>query len=257
MRALICALLSLFALATLPAPAAAAGGAKPARVYAASSLTEAMTAIAAAYAAPGRPRPRLVFGASSAIARQIERGAPGGVFVSADARWADYLTERAWALPGSRRLVAGNELVVVVPRERARRVVIGRGFDITRLLRANGRWTTGDPQAVPVGRYARDALIALGTWDRAKARLARAENVRAALAFVERGDADAGIVYRTDALASGKVFVAGVFPSASHAPIVYPALLTRGADAEARAFHAFLGSRQARAILGARGFRLP
>ena len=256
MRALICALLSLFA---LTAPAAAADGARvhAARVYAASSLTEAMTAIATAYAAPGRLRPLLIFGASSAIARQIERGAPGGVFISADAQWADYLTDRDFAAAGSRRLIAANDLVVVVPRERARQITIGRGFDITRLLRAKRRWTTGDPQAVPVGRYARDALTRLGTWDRAEARLARAENVRAALAFVERGDADAGIVYRTDALASGKVAVAGIFPAATHAPIVYPALLTRGADAEARAFHAFLGSPQARAILAARGFRQP
>lgn len=251
MRALILALLSLLAMAT---PAAAADGA---RVYAASSLTEAMTAIGAAYAATGRPRPVLVFGASSAMARQVERGAPGGVFVSADAEWADYLVKRRLAVAGSRRVIAGNDLVVVVPADRARRVRIAPGFDITRLLRDGRRWTTGDPQAVPVGRYARDALTRVGTWDRAEPRLARADNVRAALAFVERGDADAGIVYRSDALASRKVAIAGSFPRTSHAPIVYPALLTRGADAEARAFHAFLGSRAARAILKARGFRLP
>lgn len=250
MRALITALLLLFGYVS---PAAAAG----ARVYAASSLTEAMTAIADAYAATGRPRPLLVFGASSAMARQIERGAPGGVFASADIEWADYLTERKLTVAGSRRIIARNDLVVVVPADRARKVRIAPGFDMTTLLRADRRWTTGDPQAVPVGRYARDALTRLGSWDRAAARLARAENVRSALAFVERGDVDAGIVYRTDALASGKVAIAGTFPRTSHAPIVYPAMLTRGADAEARAFHAFLGSRAARALLKARGFRLP
>jgi molybdate transport system substrate-binding protein len=251
MRALIWALLLLLAPAT---PAVAADGA---RVYAASSLTEAMTAIAGAYAATGRPRPVLVFGASSAMARQVERGAPAGVFVPADIDWADRLAARQWTVAGSRRVIAGNDLVVVVPADRPRRLTIARGFDITALLRPGRRWTTGDPQAVPVGRYARQALTRLGGWERAAPRLARAENVRAALAFVERGDADAAIVYRTDALASGKVAVAGTFPRSSHAPIVYPALLTRGADAEARAFHAFLGSRAARAILAARGFRLP
>ncbi len=251
MRPVMLALLWLFALA---APAAAADRA---RVYAASSLTEAMIAVADAYAGGGRPRPLLVFGASSALARQLERGAPGGVFVSADVEWADHLASRRLAVARSRRLVAATDLVVVVPADRARRIAVARGFDITRLLRPGRRWTTGDPQAVPVGRYARAALAQLGDWDRAEARLARAENVRAALAFVERGDVDAGIVYRTDALASGKVAVAGMVPRSSHAPIVYPALLTRGAGAESRAFHAFLGSRKARALLAARGFRLP
>lgn len=246
-------LLMLLALA-LAVPAAARDAA---RVYAASSLTEAMTAIADAYAATGRPKPTLIFGASSALARQIERGAPTGVFVSADAEWADYLAGHKLAEPRSRRLIAGNRLVVVVPSTRARPVRIARGFDITALLAPGRRWSTGDPAAVPVGRYAQAALTALGTWAKAERRLARAENVRAALAFVERGDADAGIVYATDAKASSKVAVAGSFPATSHPPIVYPALLTLGANAEAKRFHAFLSSHQARAILTARGFTRP
>lgn len=244
----------LLAFLAFAVPAAARDAA---RVYAAASLTEAMTAIADAYAATGRPKPTLVFGASSALARQVERGAPPGVFVSADAEWADYLAERKLADPRSRRLIAGNRLVVVVPQDRARRLRIARGFDIATLLRPGRRWTTGDPAAVPVGRYAQAALTALGTWASAEPRLARAENVRAALAFVERGDADAGIVYATDARASGKVAVAGTFPASSHPPIVYPTLLTQGADSEARRFHAFLLSRRARAILDARGFTRP
>lgn len=234
-------------------PAAAATGA---RVYAASSLTEAITDIADAYAATGRPRPVLVLAASSALARQIERGAPGGLFVSADTDWVDYLAERR-LLVGRPRVIAGNRLVLIVPQAGARRVTIGRRFDMTALIGERGRWTTGDPDAVPVGRYARHALARLGAWERAAPRLARAENVRSALAFVERGDAAAGIVYATDAQASGKVAVAGVFPASSHARIVYPAALTRGADAEARAFHAFLASTAARKILKQRGFILP
>ena len=120
-----------------------------------------------------------------------------------------------------------------------------------------GRWTTGDPDAVPVGRYAKAALTRLGGWTKAEPRLARAENVRAALAYVERGDLAAGIVYATDAKASGKIAVAATFPAATHPPIVYPALLTKGAGPEARDFLRFLGSRQARAILDAQGFRRP
>lgn len=251
MRTLLWLLIALFGLA---APAGAAEGA---RVYAASSLTEAMTAIAAAYAATGKPPPVLIFGASSVLARQIERGAPPGIFVSADSEWPQYLAGRRLVVAGSRRLIAGNRLVLVVPADRPRTARLAPGFDLAAFVGPSGRWTTGDPLAVPVGRYARQALTRLGAWDKAAPRLARAENVRAALAFVERGDAAAGIVYATDALASGKVAVAGRFPASSHAPIVYPALLTRGAGAEARAFHAFLRSPRARALLTARGFTRP
>jgi molybdate transport system substrate-binding protein len=212
-----------------------------------------MTDIADAYAQTGRPRPVLVFGASSALARQIERGAPAGIFVSADREWADYLTTRRLTA-GAPRLIAGNRLVLIVPRDRARRVRLGRGFDLVGLIGPTGRWTTGDPDAVPVGRYAREALTALGAWERAAPQLARAENVRSALAFVERGDAAAGVVYTTDAQASAKVAVAGMFPASSHSRIVYPAVLTRGADDEARAFLRFLASPKARARLKARGF---
>lgn len=249
MRWLAC----LFALLLAAAPVAARPGA---RVYAASSLTEAITDIADAYAATGRPRPVLVLAASSALARQIERGAPGGVFVSADSEWVDYLAARR-LLTGRPQPIASNRLVLIVPQARSRRVAIRRGFDMVALIGERGRWATGDPDAVPVGRYAREALTTLGAWERAAPRLARTENVRSALAFVERGDAAAGIVYATDAQASGKVAIAGVFPASSHARIVYPAVLTRGADAEARAFHAFLGSATARNLLKQRGFMRP
>lgn len=245
-------LLALFLFAASPASAQ-----EGARVYAASSLTEAMTDIADAYAKTGRPHPVLVFAASSVLARQIERGAPAGLFASADLEWTDWLAQRQRVVPGTRRLIARNRLVLVVPTDKARRVRIVPGFDMTRLTGANGRWTTGDPDAVPVGRYARAALQRLGGWQRAEGRLVRVENVRSALAFVERGDVAAGIVYATDAKASGKVMIAGTFPATSHPPIVYPVVLTRGADAEARSFHAFLTSRTARAILARRGFQRP
>lgn len=228
-----------------------------ARVYAASSLTEAMTDIADAYAKTGRPRPVLVFAASSALARQIEQGAPAGLFASADLEWMDYLAKQRLLAPGTRRLLARNRLALVVPLDRERRIRISPGFDMTRLTGPTGRWVTGDPDSVPVGRYARAALQRLNGWERSRPGLVRAENVRAGLAFIERGDVAAGIVYATDARASGKVAVVGLFPATSHPPIVYPVALTRGAGAEARRFHDFLTSRTARALLEKHGFLRP
>jgi molybdate transport system substrate-binding protein len=244
------------ALAILVAGGVPAAAEQPVRVFAASSLTEVLNDIADAYARTGRPRPLLAFAASSALARQIEQGAPADLFVSADQEWMDYLADRKLVALASRRTLASNRLVLVVPAGRARRIPIGKSFDMLPLV-GDGRWVTGDPDSVPVGRYARTALERLGAWERASTRLARAENVRSALAFVERGDAAAGIVYATDAAASGKVAVAGTFPAWSHPKIVYPAALTAGAQAEARAFHVFLRSRAARALLVRRGFLLP
>ncbi len=231
--------------------------AAPVRVLAASSLTEAMTAVADAWAAAGHPRPDLVFAGSPALARQVIAGSPAGVFVSADGEWMDAAEKAGAIVAGSRRVIAGNRLVLIVPAERPRTARLQKGFDLSGFV-GDARWTTGDPDSVPVGRYARAALTSLGAWDAAMPKLARAENVRAALAFVERGDAAAGIVYATDARASGKVVIAGVFPAASHPPITYPAaLVTAGADAEARAFFGFLTGPKARAILIAQGFSKP
>jgi molybdate transport system substrate-binding protein len=231
-------------------------GAAPVRVFAASSLTEAMTDIANAWAAAGNPRPVLVFAGSPVLARQIIAGAPAGVFVSADREWMAAVEKAGAVVPGSRRTLASNALVLVVPADAPRRVRLVSGFDLAGLV-GDRRWTTGDPDSVPVGRYARAALVSLGAWTRAEPRLARAENVRAALAFVERGDAAAGIVYATDARASARVVVAGVFPAASHPPIVLPMALVKGADADARGFYAFLSGPKARAILNNRGFTTP
>ncbi|KPF73757.1 molybdenum ABC transporter substrate-binding protein [alpha proteobacterium AAP81b] len=243
--------LLLAAVSAMPASAA------PLRIHAASSLTEALTATADAWAAAGHARPVLVFAASSALARQIIAGAPGALFVSADAEWMDAVETAGAIAPGTRRVIAGNRLVLVVPAADPRRVRIGRGFDLAGFV-GDGRWATGDPDAVPVGRYARAALTSLGGWPAAEAKLARAENVRAALAFVERGAAVAGVVYATDARASGRVAVAGVFPAASHPPIVYPAAVLKNGDSpEARGFLAFLAGARGRAILKAQGFTTP
>ncbi len=227
----------------------------PIRVYAAASLTEALGAVADGYAATGRPRPLLVLAGTPALARQILAGAPASVFIAADDAWMDAVASRL--VPGSRRAIAGNRLVLVVPATAPRRARLVPGFDLAGFVGA-GRWTTGDPASVPVGRYARAALVSLGAWDRAAPSLARADNVRAALAYVERGDAAAGVVYASDARASRKVFVAGIFPAASHPPIRYPAALVKGhADPGARDFLAFLSGPKGRAILAAEGFGPP
>ena len=243
-------LIGLAVLLTAVAPAAAA----PVRVFAASSLTEAMNDVADRYASTGKPRPTLVFGASSALARQIEAGAPANIFFSADEAWMDYVATKNLIDPASRRALLGNRLVLVVPATAPRRIDIRPGFDFAGLV-GDGKWATGDPASVPVGKYAKAALTNLGAWPSVASSLVRAENVRAALAFVETGAAKAGIVYATDARASAKVAVAGEFPPSSHPPIVYPiALVTSGASPEARDFLAYAAGPAAQAIYRARGF---
>lgn len=226
---------------------------RPAAVFAAASLTEALNEVADTYAKAGRPRPTLVFAASSALARQIEHGAPAAIFLSADEPWMDYLAARKLIEPGSRASLLSNRLVLIVPANRPTRIAIKPGFDMAGLV-GSGRWVTGDPAAVPVGRYAQAALEKLGVWNSVQDRLARTDNVRSALAFVERDDAAAGIVYATDAKATTKVATAGIFPAESHPPISYPAALIKGASPEARGFFRFLRSKPARAIFARHGF---
>ena len=226
-------------------------------VFAAASLTEAIKEIAIQWTAAGHPSPRLSFGASSTLARQIEQGAPVNVFASADEKWMNYLAEKNLIVPEMRKSLLGNELVLIVPADRPRRVTIAPGFDLPGLLGPGGRLATGDPAHVPVGLYAEQALRKLGFWDRAAPVLARTEDVRAALLLVERGEAPAGIVYATDAAASKGVTVAGTFPPDSHDPVSYPFAVTRAGDtAEARALLAFLSGPQARAVFARFGFKV-
>ncbi len=221
-------------------------GAAPAReavtVFAAASLTDALRDLGRQWAARGNPAPRLSFAASSALARQIEQGAPADLFLSADAAWADHLQERRLLVDATRQARLGNALVLIAPADAARPVALAPGIDLAALLGPGGRMATGDPAHVPAGRYARAALTWLGQWDAIAPRLARADNVRAALLLVERGEARLGIVYATDALASQGVRVVGTFPAGSHAPITYPFAVTRraGDDPEAHALLAFL-----------------
>lgn len=224
-------------------------------VFAAASLQNALQSVTGLYQQKTGQTVKFSFAASSALARQIEQGAPASIFASADAQWMDYLQTRNLIAIDSRRSLLGNRLVLVVPAVSTAQVELKPGFDLAALLGADGRWVTGDPGNVPVGRYAQEALTQLGVWPFAQTRLVRAENVRVALAFVERGEAAAGIVYETDAAISQKVRVAGVFPADSHAPISYPfAIIARNDSPAAREFLRFLASAEARDVWHKFGF---
>jgi molybdate transport system substrate-binding protein len=226
-------------------------------VFAAASLTDAMKDISAKWAAAGHKPLVMSFGSSSTLARQIEQGAPANVFASADEKWMDYLAQKNLIVADTRKDLLGNDLVLVVSADKPMHVTINKSFNLMGLLGANGRLATGDPAHVPVGIYAEQALKKLGMWDSVSPRLARTEDVRAALLLVERGEAPAGIVYATDAAVSKAVMVAGTFPADSHDPVAYPFAVVKGGDTpEARALMAFLAGPQARAIFLQRGFKV-
>lgn len=252
-RLLRLAALGLLAPALAPAPVRAE---PPLTVFAAASLTEALRAIGAAWAETGRPAPRFSFAASSTLARQIEQGAPADLFLSADEPWMDFLAQRGLIDPATRISPIGNALVLVAPAGARASVALSRGTDLAVLLGPRGRLAVADPAHVPAGRYAQAALSWMGQWDRLAPRLARAENVRAALLLVERGEAPLGIVYATDVAATPGLVALATFPAESHPPITYPMAVTaRGAQRQAsRDFHAFLTSPEALAIFIRHGF---
>ncbi|MDZ7895164.1 MAG: molybdate ABC transporter substrate-binding protein [Sphingobium sp.] len=223
-------------------------------VLAAASLQEGLSEAADRWAALGHARPVLSFAGSSALARQIAAGAPADLFISADEEWMDYVAARKLLRPGSRAAFLSNRLVLIAPVDSRLRLAIGRGFPIARAL-GTGRLAMADPAAVPAGKYGRAALTKLGVWPGVAGRIASAENVRAALALVERGEAPLGIVYATDAKASAHVRIVGVFPTTSHPPILYPMALLRAArNRDADAFRRFLLSPQGKAIFVRHGF---
>jgi molybdate transport system substrate-binding protein len=237
-------------IALLPIPALAA----PPLVLAAASLQESLNAAADAWAARHHERPTLSFAASSALARQIDAGAPADLFISADEPWMDDVARHGLIRPGTRVSLLANRLVLVAPAASAKPVAIGPGFALARLI-GSGKLAMGEPNSVPAGKYGKEALTRLGVWDAVAPKVASSENVRAALALVERGEVPYGIVYATDAIAARGVKVVGVFPAASHAPIIYPiATLTASTSADAEGFRRFLISATGKAIFKKYGF---
>lgn len=251
LRVLLAALAVLLA-GVSPATAQSRQGAM---VLAASSLQEALTEAAAAFAETGHPKPVLAFAASSSLARQIDLGAPADLFISADQDWMDTLERHGQLRKGTRRNLVANLMVLVEPAGRATRLSPAYGFPLARALGPDGRLALADPRSVPAGKYARTALSNLGVWRTVAKRIAAAENVRAALALVERGQAPLGIVYATDALASTKVRVVANIPPETHPAIVYPmAVIARSTNPEAEAFLRFLKTRPAGLIFRRHGF---
>jgi len=243
-------------LLALPAWAADPAVRKELTVFAAASLTDVLQEIGESYRAKTGVAVRFSFAASSALAKQVETGAPADAFVSADLEWMDYLANHGSIDLKTRRNVAGNELVLIAPAGSGVKLAIAKDFPLAAAL-GKGRLALADPASVPAGRYAQAALTSLGVWAEVEPHLAPAENVRAALALVSRGEAPLGIVYRTDARVDPKVEVVGAFPAGSHPPIVYPAARLANGAAEAAKFVDFLASPEARAVFARYGFTAP
>jgi molybdate transport system substrate-binding protein len=226
-------------------------------VFAAASTTNAVTELGKAFEQANKGK-KVVnsFAASSTLAKQIEQGAPAGVYVSANLKWMDYLEKKGLLAKGTRANVAANNLVLIAPSDSSlNKVALSPKVDLIKLL-GDGRLAMGDPSHVPAGMYGKEALQNLGIWDALRERAAGLATVRAALTLVERGEAPLGIVYGSDAAISKKVKVVGVFPEDSHRPVEYPAAVIVEHDSPlAREYMAFLRTPAASAIFAKYGFR--
>lgn len=226
-------------------------------VFAAASLRLALDEAAAAFERSSGVAVRLSYAATSALARQIEAGAPADLFIAADEDWVAYLEGHGALAPGSRRPLFGNRLVLVAPADSPAAVDLSKPGSIAGAL-GDDRLVTADPVSVPLGRHAKAALTTLGHWDSVAGRLVPARDASAALTLVARGEARLGIVYATDAIAEPRVRVVAEIPPSSHPPIVYMAALTANSDnSGAIAFLDFLQSAEARRMVAARGFTVP
>jgi molybdate transport system substrate-binding protein len=236
------------------APQTSSGAAGGVLVFAAASVQTALDELAPAIARGTGVQIRPSYAASSALARQIESGAPAELFISADLDWMDYVADRKLIRAGSRVNLLGNDLVLIAPASKPVSLAIARNFPLAAALGAD-RLAVADPTSVPAGKYAQAALTSLGVWPSVSSRLAAAENVRAALLLVSRGETPLGIVYKSDALADRGVVIVGTFPEASHPRIVYPAALTTPASDRAARVLAFLRGPEARTVFARQGFR--
>ncbi len=222
-------------------------------VFAAASLKTALDAVADGFEAGAGAEVTLSYAGSSALARQIVRGAPADIFLSASPDWMDRVAAEGLLEPGSRRDLLGNRLVLIAPAPGPRPVSLDTETDLTALL-GGGRLAMALVEAVPAGIYGRQALTHFRLWDAVAGQVAQTDNVRAALALVARGEASLGIVYATDARAEPRVAVLAAFPEESHGPILYPVARLARSGPEAAAFLAHLTSPEAAAIFTAHGF---
>lgn len=255
MKKLVGAWITLWLL-VIGVPSWALDADKPAIVvFAAASLTNVLQELGDGFTKQSSIPVKFSFAASSALAHQIENGAPADVFFSADVDWMDYLEQRNLIQRETRHDVLGNRLVLIAPAASPIKLKIKPNFKLAAAL-GKGRLATGDPDSVPVGRYAIAALTKLGAWNDVSDRIIRAENVRSAMMFVDRGEAPLGIVYETDALIDKKVRVVDAFPDDSHAPIVCPIALTQDAKADAAQFLAYVRGPAGEIVFKAYGFKL-
>jgi molybdate transport system substrate-binding protein len=251
-------MLAILALAPMLPPGLPGGDAgaqpRPVLVFAAASLKNALDDIAAQYERETGRKVTISYAASPALAKQVESAAPADLFISADLDWMDYLQSRNLIKVDTRANILGNRLVLVGSKDNSTTIPIGPGFPLTELL-GNGRLAMADPKSVPAGKYGRAALESLGVWQAVEPRVAAAENVRAALALVSRGEAPLGIVYQTDAAADPNVRIVGTFPENAHPPIIYPAaLIGASTHTDAPSFLAFLKSPGVKALWEKQGF---
>ena len=223
-------------------------------VFAAASLKNALDVVNASWMAESGKTATISYAASSALARQIEQGAPADIFISADLDWMTYLSDKKLTKPDTSVSLLGNRIVLIAPKDSPVETKIAPHFPLADLL-GDGRLAMADVKAVPAGKYGKAALESLGIWAGVEGKVAQAENVRAALKLVATGEAPLGIVYQTDAVADPSVRVVGVFPEDTHLPIVYPVALTAESNnPDAAEFAKYLQSSEARKLFEAQGF---
>ena len=223
-------------------------------IFAAASLKDALDEVNSAYQRETKQETTTSYAASPTLAKQIEAAAPADVFISADLDWMDYLAKRNLIKPETRTNLLGNRLVLIAPAAGSGKLDIAPNFPLAQAL-GDGRLAIADPDSVPAGKYAKAALEALGVWSSVADKLAPAENVRATLLLVSRGEAPLGIVYQTDANSDKGVQIVGTFPDNTHRPIIYPiAVVAASTNPGDLAYVAFLKSPAARPIFENQGF---
>ncbi len=237
-----------------PVPPPAAAQSKDVVVFAAASLKNALDDINAQWQREAGKKATISYAASSALARQIEQGAPADLFISADLDWMDYVQQRNLIKADTRGNLLGNRIVLIADKNSTLTTKLAPGVDLASVL-GSGRLAMADVSAVPAGKYGKAALEALNIWPTVEGKVAQAENVRAALLLVSRGEAPLGIVYQTDAAADPNVKIIDAFPENTHPPIIYPVAATAGSThPDAAAFLAYLKSAAAKPLFEKQGF---
>jgi molybdate transport system substrate-binding protein len=239
------------------APLATGAQAQPKElvIFAAASLKNALDETAAAWVKEtGKPAPKISYAASNVLAKQLEQGAPADLFLSADLDWMDYAAGKGLIRPESRVTLLANRIALIAPSDSTATVALAPGVDLSAAL-GQGRLAMGNVDSVPAGKYGKAALEKLGGWDKVKDKVAQADNVRAALLLVSRGEAPLGIVYTTDAAADPKVKVVATFPEDSHPPILYPVAVTKDSgNPDAAGFLTYLRGAGPKAAFEKQGF---